>query len=287
MDGAEALLAAVAGWGRERADVQAVLVIGSRARTIVPADHWSDTDVVLVVDEPAPYAASPAWLEAFGRPLLTFLEPTAVGPYAERRVLFEAGQEVDFALVPVAGVRRMARQPELATVLRRGFRALVDKAGLEAELRAAMASPATPEVPDQAAFAQLTHDFWYHLLWATKKLRRGELWIAKQSCDCHLKGLLVTLLAWHTRAGDPEVDTWHGGRFLERWADPGAVAALGRAYARFEEEEVLRGLRATADLFERVERECAERLGLLPSVRHDLVRQRWEEILAWRPGAAG
>lgn len=54
-------------WGRERGDVRAVLVVGSRARADTPADQWSDTDLV-VVGDPATYPASAEWLGAFGRP---------------------------------------------------------------------------------------------------------------------------------------------------------------------------------------------------------------------------
>jgi aminoglycoside 6-adenylyltransferase len=96
-------------------------------------------------------------------------------------------------------------------VLRRGFRVLVDTLDLEAGLRESAARPSPRSPPDQAAFAQLTHDFRYHLLWAAKKLRRGELWVATQACNCHLGGLLVTLLGWHTVAAQPLADAWHGG----------------------------------------------------------------------------
>ena len=279
MDDAEALLAAVTAWARERGDVRAVLVVGSRARADTPADRWSDTDIALVVDDPAPYLASSDWLGAFGRPLLSFVEPTAVGPFTERRVLFETGQEVDFALLPVAAAMRMAQDPEVAAVLRRGFRVLVDTLGLEATLRNSAAPPPRTGLPDQAAFAQLAHDFWYHLVWAAKKLRRGELWIATQSCDCYLKGLVVRLLAWHARAADPRTDTWHGGRFLERWADPRALRELRHAYAGYDAAGVARALWATAELFERLERECAERLGLALSVPHQQLRRQLGELL--------
>jgi aminoglycoside 6-adenylyltransferase len=256
-----------------------VLLVGSRARADTPADQWSDVDLALVVDDPAPYLASAGWLDTFGRPLLTFVEPTAVGPFAERRVLFETGLEVDFALLPVDGARRMAEDPEGRAVLRRGFRVLVDELDLEARLSASAAQPPATGVPDQAAFDRLTHDFWYHLLWAAKKLRRGELWIATQTCNCHLKGLLVTLLGWHTRAAEPLSDTWHGGRFLERWADPGALQQLGRAFAGYDTAQVARALGATAELFERLERECAERLDLALSVPHQQTRRRLAELL--------
>jgi aminoglycoside 6-adenylyltransferase len=279
VDDTEALLAAVTDWGRERSDVRAVLVVGSQARTDTPADQWSDVDLVLVVDDPTPYLASAEWLGAFGRPLLSVVEPTAVGPFTERRVLLETGLEVDFALLPVAAARRMAEDPEGMAVLRRGFRVLVDTLGLEAHLQASAARPWPPELPDQAAFAQLTHDFWYHLLWAAKKLRRGELWIATQTCNCHLKGLLVTLLGWHTRAAEPLADTWHGGRFLERWADPHTLQELGHAYAGYDAAEVAQALEATAELFERLERECAERLGLEISVPHPQIWRWLGELL--------
>jgi hypothetical protein len=123
-------------------------------------------------------------------------------------------------------------------VLRRGFRVLVDTLDLEAGLRESAARPSPRSPPDQAAFAQLTHDFRYHLLWAAKKLRRGELWVATQACNCHLGGLLVTLLGWHTAAAQPLADAWHGGRFLERWADPQVLGALGDAYAGYDAAEV-------------------------------------------------
>ena len=279
MNDAEALLAVVTDWGRERSDVRAVLVVGSQARADSPADQWSDVDLALVVDDPAPYLASAEWLTAFGRPLLSFVEPTAVGPFAERRVLFETGLEVDFALLPVAAARRMAEDPEGGPVLRRGFRVLLDKLGLEAALSASASQPLRTGLPDQAAFDQLAHDFWYHLLWAAKKLRRGELWIATQTCNCYLKGLLVTLLGWHTLAADPLADTWHGGRFLERWADPTSLGALRDADAGYDAAEVARALWATAELFQRLERECAERLGLALSVHHQQVWRRLGEIL--------
>jgi aminoglycoside 6-adenylyltransferase len=280
VDDAEALLEAVTVWGRWRGDVRAVLLVGSRARADTPADQWSDTDLALVVDDPAPYLVSWEWLGAFGRPLLTFVEPTAVGPFAERRVLFETGLEVDFALLPVAAARRMAEDPEAMAVLRRGFRVLVDKLALEATLSDSAAQPPAVDTPDQAAFAQVTQDFWYHLVWAAKKLQRGELWIATQACNGHLKSLAVTLLAWQAKAADSRADTWHGGRFLERWADPQALRELQRAYAGYDSAEVARALWATAELFHRLERECAERFGLPLSVPYQEMRRRLGEILS-------
>jgi len=120
VDDAAALLVAVAAWARQRTDVDAAAVIGSHARALVPADRWSDIDIVLVVDDPVTYVADAGWLAVFGRPLLTFTEPTAVGGFVERRVLFDTGQDVDFALVPSAAVEQIADHPDAAAVFGRG-----------------------------------------------------------------------------------------------------------------------------------------------------------------------
>jgi aminoglycoside 6-adenylyltransferase len=281
VDDVQTLLAAVVAWGTQRPDVHAILLVGSHARTNQPADRWSDIDLVMVVDNPAPYARSPDWLSVFGQPLLSFLEPTAVGSFVERRVLFATGQEVDFALLPLPAAARLPEQAETAAVFARGFRVMVDKLGLEPALRRGASRPPPRTLPTPAQFTQVTHDFWYHALWAAKKLRRGEVWVAKQSCDGYLKQLLVELLAWHAQATDPHVDTWHGGRFLERWADRHALQALRQTYARYEAADIARALWATVDLFERVERECARRLDLPLGVPHHHIRQRLGEILTF------
>jgi aminoglycoside 6-adenylyltransferase len=90
---------------------------------------------------------------------------------------------------------------------------------------------------------------------------------------------LVTLLQWHAGAVDPNVDTWHGGRFLERWADPGALAALESAYARYDLRDVARALWATIDLWQGLEEETARRLGLAVELDHADLRRRIAEVV--------
>ena len=91
--------AAIAVWARSRDDVRAAVVVGSQARSDAPADRWSDLDVLLFVDDPERLAEDSAWVENFGSPVLTFLEPAAFGERVERRVLYETGEDVDFPLL--------------------------------------------------------------------------------------------------------------------------------------------------------------------------------------------
>lgn len=220
----ERFLEQLAEWARARDDVRGAFVLGSQARTEVPADEYSDVDVVLVVDEPAPYTDSADWLEAFGHPLLTFLEQTPVGGLIERRALFDSGLEVD-----------------------------------------------------AARLAQLANDFWYHALWAAKKLRRGELYVAKQACDGYLKALLTEPLATDARESGRE--PWHRGRFLERRAEPHDLAELGESYAAYDAPDIARAIKATASMFKRLERDVGRRRGFDPFVEHDEIERRLEALL--------
>ncbi len=271
--------AAVTDWARERPDIRAAYVIGSRARSDMPADRWSDLDIVLVVDDPEPYAQSAAWVSEFGTPVLTFLEETPIGQ-RERRVLYEAGEDVDFPLFPLSALEYLEQSGVANGLLGRGYRVLVDEVGLEARLgKLAERGSAARALPTQAEFDQLAADFWYHAIWAAKKLRRGEVFIAIGGLDGYMKARLVTLLEWHARSVDPSVDTWHEGRFLERWADPGALSALERAFAHYDVRDVARALWETIDLFQGLEEETARRLGLVSGRDHDDLRRLLAEFV--------
>ena len=268
--------AAIVDWAQERQDVRAVVVVGSRARTDVPADRWSDLDALLFVDDPASLADDESWIEEFGDPVLSFLEPTALGARVERRVLYEGGEDVDFPLIDASLWRELI--PTATIVLGRGYRVLHDELGIEEELRALPAPPPSA-APDVATFGQLASDFWYHALWTARKLRRGEVFTAIGCLDGHMKWRLVTLMGWHACAVDPAVDTWHDGRFLERWADPGALAALEHAYARYDLRDIARALWETIDLFQGLEEETAHRLGLEVELDHADLRRRIAEVV--------
>ena len=276
----ELIEAAVADWARERDDVQAAVVVGSHARAETPADRWSDLDVILVVDDPEPYTEDASWVAEFGEPVLTFLEPAAVGDQRERRVLYEAGEDVDFPLIPVSLLERLESSAGAQETVRRGFRVLVDEIGLEERLRRiADASPGPAGPPSQAELTELASDFWFHTIWTARKLRRGEVLTALGSLVRLLLSNTVTMLGWHAKAVDPSRDTWHGTRYVERWADPGALAALASAFPHYDVRDVARALWATIDLFQGIEEETARRLGLAVELDHTELRRRIAEIV--------
>jgi aminoglycoside 6-adenylyltransferase len=141
----------------------------------------------------------------------------------------------------------------------------VDKDGFAprfADVTQQVENQPTSPLPTEQKFLSLWNDFFYHAIWSAKKLRRGELWTAKSCIDNYMKWQLLEAIAWHAKVKHGAgYDTWHNGRFLEKWADPRAVAGLRIAFGHYDDADVRRALLATLDLFRWLAREIAEGQG--------------------------
>jgi len=283
----EQLIGKIVAWGLKDDNLRAAGIVGSRARVDHPADDWADLDVLLVATDPAPYCAGSEWLHAIGSPWLTFVEPTADGSRNERRVLFESGLDADFIPVYTGAVLAMAEYgfpPEVADMLHKGLRFLLDKDNLASKFERIDLTPPLPVPPSEREFLNLVNDFWYHTVWTGKHLRRGELWWGKSACDDYLKQLLRLMLEWHARASrGEEAEVWAHGRFLEEWADRRALEFLPRVFAHYDAEDVWRALRETMELFHWVALETAEILGYsYPSLGEQRARDLVETMASGR-----
>ena len=245
----------------------------------LPADAFSDLDLALITTDPDRYLRDAGWLEHIGTPWLTFVERQATGTGLERRALFEKDLDVDFAILERDEVQKMVTggwPPEISAVLARGFEFILDKDGLERSMRRDTLGPPRARLPTSEEFLSLCSDFLYHAMWAAKKLRRGEHWVAKSSIDCYMKDQLLRMLMWHAHATrGPGYDTWHKGRFLESWADPRVLDELHQAFAHYVEADIRRALSKTVELFRLVAKETAADLGYQYPDSAD------ERVMAW------
>ncbi|HVL25023.1 MAG TPA: aminoglycoside 6-adenylyltransferase [Thermomicrobiales bacterium] len=272
----------IVAWIADEPRVRAAMIVGSRARTDHPADAWSDLDVVLFATDPDALLAEHDWIHRIGAPVITFLERTAVGAWQERRALFAGALDVDFSIVPAAFLAAASENPavldEIRGVLARGVRVLEDKDGaLGRVLAAVTGQPApVPPPPDQARLDQIVSDFWYHVVWIAKKLRRGELAVAHECLDGHQRRLLLSLVRWHAEKNGP---IWHGTRYLEEWVDPATRDALAATWARHDAADVARATRAMMDLFSRLAAGVAAHHGLtVPPGAEPAARAWWDAI---------
>ncbi len=254
-------------WAEEQHNIRAAMVVGSRARTSDnPADEWSDLDIAVFADNPKAFLSDCEWIKETGKYWLTFLEPSGAGHGMERRVLYEGGSDVDFAVFSTSDLPIMLSKDAPADVqetLHRGVEAILDKDERLKDLEVTEKPYRIVNLPSQADFNQLVSDFLYHAVWTAKKLRRGEFLTAKECSDDYMKERLIRMAKWHALANQGQgYDTWHGVRFFEQWADPRVITELRDAFAHYKEDDIWRSLFATLDLFRWIANETADKLGL-------------------------
>lgn len=221
-------------------------------------------DIVVIATNPKRYLSTTDWLENIGNAWITFLEGTAVGNELEHRILFEGGLDVDFVFLSKEGFQQAIQDSQVLGVFRDGMRLVMDKDGELAQLQLILSSAKVPlpHPPMRSEFLEVINDFWYHAVWTAKKLRRGELWVAKSCCDSYMKRLLLKMIEWQARATKGwNYNTWHRGRFLEEWADLRILERLGDTFSRYGEDDIRGALLATMDMFRGLAIETAERLG--------------------------
>lgn len=238
-------------------EVLAALMIGSQARADHPADECSDLDLMLFVKESECFLRKDEWLQAIGPYHISFIE-RALGGYSERRVLFEGALDVDFVICPQAAVQSLPWR-EMSGILARGYRVLVDKAGLEEKLKRA---PEEEPVALMGAeeFQNLVGDFWYHAVWIAKKLVRGELFTAVACLNGYMQWRLLAMIEGLARAiHGTDYDTWHSGRFMEEWAEPWIVERMAECWSGYGEKDAKRALMNIMGLFREVSSDLANR----------------------------
>jgi aminoglycoside 6-adenylyltransferase len=260
----EAIITKIRDWAERENAIRAAIIIGSQARSDEPADEWSDLDVILIARDPPEYIQSTAWIAEFGTPLVTFTEGTFDGS-SERRVLYEGFLDVDFAIDDPDRISTSLQSHDVRAIFQRGYRVLADKDHWAASLSEACSAPAAPASKSSLAdeVKNEIHDYWYHCVWTVKKLRRGELWMAMSCLNCYLRARLLRMIErLAVLSGGEAVDTWHNGRFLERWADRSVVERLQGSFTDYDRAALTAALHHQMELYHDVASQVAARHGL-------------------------
>lgn len=267
-------------WAEDIKDIRGTIVVGSRARKETPADKWSDLDLVILTTNPDYYLNNTKWIEKIEDYWITFIENTAVGGSKERRVLFKEGLDVDFSIFTVQILKEMIENYEIQAVLNRGIRVLIDKDNLFNNISNSLADfeLKSSNIPSIKEFDNLINDFWYHAVWSSKKLLRGELWTAKSCVDGYMKYKLIKLIEWHAviKKGE-DYDTWHSGRYFDEWADDKVKEDIKKCFAHYNKEDIKRALYNTMSLFRWIALEVSSELNYKYPVSVDNKATQWIE----------
>ncbi len=238
--------------------MHAVIVIGSQARPQHPADEFSDLDLILLCAEPEKMLWEDEFFNQLGKIQYSFLEKTPLAGLTERRILFEGDLDVDFVPATAESLHLALETHSIDSILSRGYQVIYDQIGIADQLKAVSFSVQTKKpLPSEAEINNLINDFYYHAVWARKKVLRGELWTAKLCVDSYLKNRLLQMIEiYEKHLHGPDFDVWHNGRMLEQWAEPDIVQELKHCFAHYDPDDILTALNNTVALFSRLCRDA-------------------------------
>lgn len=227
-------------------EVRTVIIIGSSTRADTPADEFSDLDLIIVTENTEKWYLG-EYPELFGRVSISFTEPT-LGGGIERRCIYDDDKDVDMIIFTPLQFSAALKKGEAGRVMNRGYKMLIDKDGY-AEKAAEYVSPEiSSEEITESEFENLANDFYFHNIWALKKLKRGELWSAKMCIDSYLKSRLLKMIEQYQLCKNTK-DIWHDGRFLDSWAESSVTERLKKCFAHYDSDDCKAALLETHSLF--------------------------------------
>lgn len=252
--------------------IKAEVLIGSQSRQSNCADEYSDIDVILFVSDIDFFINSDEWINFLGKYYISFVEKTISGGM-ERRVFFENAMDADFIFLQADDINRI---DELSEIVSRSYKILLDKTNFTDIIRRVAKSDKPFSIPSESEFQNLISEFWFHVIWATKKVMRGELWSAITCVDGHMKEMLLKMIEYYSHAlHGVDYDTWHGGRFIEHWSEPWVVNEFQNIYAGYSNKDIMKAISATMNLFRKISVETADKCDYRYSVISDNYATEW------------
>lgn len=235
-------------------DIKAAVVVGSQVRRNLPADQYSDLDIIIVITHPEHLLDSNDWLKHIAEYHISFIEDTFWGG-KERRVMFDNGNDVDFIILNEEQANEI-KTPADTAIFMRGFQVIKDEIGISRFLER-IDYRENRRLLSEAEFMNLINDFWFHSIWTAKKILRGELLTAKYCLDTYMKRLLLKMVEEYTLLYREGRDVWYNGRFIEKWADQQILEKLRLCYAKYDSEDMIYALYETMCLFQFVSEQAA------------------------------
>lgn len=238
--------------------IKAVIAIGSSTREEVKADEYSDLDLIIVSEDPDKWYSG-EYPDLLGNMNISFIEPT-LGGGKERRCIYDEDRDVDMIIFTQFQFEEALKTGVASWVMNRGYDVLYDSIAIEKEIEIYVKKGHSHPNITAEEFENMLNDFYFHNIWASKKLLRGELWSAKMCVDAYLKNYLLRAIELYCYEIQGK-DVWHDGRFIDQWAGAYIIDKLNHCFAQYEKTDILNALKATNSLFEELTRKLAAKRG--------------------------
>lgn len=232
-------------------EISCLALIGSQSGSDNLADEFSDIDLLLVTSNRIKYFESSDWLREIEEMWVSFTESDSSANFWERRAIFKDGLDVDFIIIDESQLMEdIDSMPIVKDICNKEVNVIIDKINATSKLHQLRTLPRVFTFPTDNEFNNLVNDFYFHFLWAYKKIMRGEYWIALRCINSYLQSRLLTMLEWHEHAlHGVNYQTYYDGRFLEKWVDQGVLDRFKGTFSTYDQAAMESALKNLVVLF--------------------------------------
>lgn len=264
MDSRDKKLQQILAWATANDDVRAMLLTSSLVNPYAPVDQFSDLDIELVFSDLQKVLNDDGWLSHFGKVVAKIAEPETVfnGKHAMRMVLYDDYVKVDFKLYSVSKFREDVENDELPEDWDIGYKVLVDKNRLTADLKPASHQVSLIKRPTAAEFEQKLNDFWWDMTYVAKCLARDNIFYAKFMSEDNMRtDYLVPLIEWYIAVDHGwNMTTNKHGRLFKKYLSPEIWQKIEATFSGGDIQDNWRALIAYADLVRELGTTLADKL---------------------------
>lgn len=252
-------------WATSQPNIRAALLTSSLTNPDAPVDKFSDLDIELVVNNYDNFLKDDSWITNFGNIITTIIEgeESFDGRCSSRMVLYEDYTKIDFLIFSVDRFKTEADKLPLHEDWDIGYRVLLDKDGLTANMPPPSYKAFIIEKPDEEKFHWLLNNYWWDLTYVAKCLARDELYYAKLMSEQMMRfEHQQVLIEWYIGSQNNwNITTNKYGRLFKKYLSPEMWKKAMSTFAGADLEDNWRALFAYADFGRELGRELAATLG--------------------------
>lgn len=251
------MIDAIIHWGKKDANIQALVLTGSRA-TQKDVDEYSDYDICVFSKNPDKYIRNDDWMSLISKVYLWIADSIQWKNQTvpTRLVLFEKGIKVDFTLFCANILSAISSLPDEWNM---GYKVLLDKNNYTEKLPKASFKGFIIKRPTEYEFFDLLKEFWFEVYEIRKYLKREDLWPVKFRMNHIQQNLLLQLIQWHElgiHGNSCSLDKT--GKRMQEKIEKATWDKLYGIFAHFDSKDSLLSLRNLIALFTELSKEIAK-----------------------------